>query len=728
MKHSSSSGKYIVRQSARTGLLLVLVAALTLAATSLIQSYYMQKGLQEEASRRADSHLNMTRDQILDVIDQAEMAVRNNVWIARWSLENRVDSLPSVSRRIVEENDVVVGSTLALVPGFLRGHHLYAPYFYQSGDSLSFRSLATKEYDYPSKEWFAKAIDREEGYWSEPYVDTGGGEMLMTTFSLPIKDSRGKTAAILTSDISLDWLTDLVTSGKVYPNAINVLISRQGRFMVSPQEELIMVKTVDEIISQMKDSVSFRKVYDAMLNGRSGNMPVYFRGEVCYLYYAPVEKTGWSMCILVPDKDIYGGMRRIGWLVRLLQLLGLAMVVLILRSFIRNQNRYNELNERKKRMEGELHIAQNIQMSMVPKTFPPFPDRNDLDLAAAIIPAKEVGGDLYDFFIRDGKLFFCIGDVSGKGVPAALVMAVTRTTFRNIAARENSPGHIVTLMNDNLSAMNDNNMFVTFFCGVMDLSSGHLRFCNAGHNPPRILTDAIQALPVVPNLPLGVQKGMSYAEQDVLLGRDDAIFLYTDGLTEAENASHEQFGEARMDEALRGRKSAEAHLDNIEQHVSHFVGDAPRSDDLTMLFIHYLGGGDSKPRHLTLHNDIKQISLLHGFVKDLAAEAGISPELCPSLNLALEEAVTNVILYAYPAGTDGTVDIDALLTGDELSFVISDSGKPFDPTKRGEVDIHADLAGRKIGGLGIHLIRSIMDTVRYERKEDRNILTITKKI
>ena len=117
MKHSSSSGKYIVRQSARTGLLLVLVAALTLAATSLIQSYYMQKGLQEEASRRADSHLNMTRDQILDVIDQAEMAVRNNVWIARWSLENRVDSLPSVSRRIVEENDVVVGSTLALFPG-----------------------------------------------------------------------------------------------------------------------------------------------------------------------------------------------------------------------------------------------------------------------------------------------------------------------------------------------------------------------------------------------------------------------------------------------------------------------------------------------------------------------------------------------------------------------------------------------------------------------------------
>ena len=170
------------------------------------------------------------------------------------------------------------------------------------------------------------------------------------------------------------------------------------------------------------------------------------------------------------------------------------------------------------------------------------------------------------------------------------------------------------------------------------------------------------------------------------------------------------------------------HLTAIEQQVALFVGDAPRSDDLTMLFIHYLGQEGIAPRHLTLHNDVHQISLLHGYVDALAAEAGVDADLCSKLNLALEEAVTNVILYAYPEGTDGTVDIDARLGGGILSFVISDTGMPFDPTARDEVDITADLSSRKIGGLGIHLIRRIMDEVHYERRRGRNILTITKNI
>ena len=135
-------------------------------------------------------------------------------------------------------------------------------------------------------------------------------------------------------------------------------------------------------------------------------------------------------------------------------------------------------------------------------------------MAATIVPAKEVGGDLYDFFIRDEKLFFCVGDVSGKGIPAALVMAVTRTTFRNLTAQEDSPGRIVKAMNDNLCSMNESDMFVTFFCGVLDLAAGTLRYCNAGHNPPITLTNAIQPLPVVPNLPLGVIAGMDFQEQE----------------------------------------------------------------------------------------------------------------------------------------------------------------------------------------------------------------------
>ena len=727
MSHTEPTGAQLERRSARIGMLVVFVAAVILAATTLILSYFSQQGLREESSRRAESHMTATKDQILQIIDQAELVVRNNLWITSWALDYP-DTLHLISRRILEDNDVLVGSTVALVPGYLKSRPLFSPYYYKEGDSLCFRSLATPEYDYPHQEWFCKPLEENGGYWSEPYIDEGGGDMLMTTYSYPVKDTRGRTAAVLTADISLGWLSELVGEGKVYPHAINIILSREGRMMVSPLKEDIMLKEVSEVVSQMKDSLRFKEVERAMLAGEAGSVKVWFRGEDCTAYYAPVERTGWSMCILIPDDDIFGASRRIRWIVRLFQLLGLIMLALIIRSFIRNRNRYQELNEREKKMEGELRGARGIQMSMVPQQFPPFPERHDLDLAAALVPAREVGGDLYDFFIRDEKLFFCIGDVSGKGIPGSLVMAVTRTTFRNLSDMDDSPGHIVSRMNDNLSSMNENDMFVTFFCGVLDLTTGVLRYCNAGHNPPMVLSDAIRPLPVEPNIALGVMKGMPYVEQEILMRPDDAIFLYTDGLTEAENVAHEQFGEGRMESALHGRKSSHDHLENIKEKVARFVGDAPQSDDLTMLFIHYLGKQGPAPRHLTLHNNICEISHLYGFIEALADEAGLDLSLSTGINLALEEAVTNVIQYAYPEGTDGIVDIEAQLGSDCLSFIISDTGKPFDPTAKDEVDITAGVEERPIGGLGIHLVRRIMDSVRYERRDGKNILTITKTI
>ena len=580
--------KESVKRSLWKGLLLVFVAALTLAATSLIQYYFSRKGLEEEASKRAETQLRASRNKIMDVINQAEAALRNSVWIAQWSLDYP-DSLPSVCERIVRDNPVIIGSTCALVPGYLRNLPLYSPYVCRDGDTLSFRSLATGEYDYPSKEWFVKPREVNGDYWSEPYVDTGGGDMVMTTYSVPIRDKEGKIAAILTGDISLDWLTDLIENIKVYPHAYSMMISRTGRFLVSQMKDFVIQDTVEEVAGQIVDDSDFSRLTQAMLAGESGSIQTDYNGDKSYVFYAPVERTGWSMCVIIPENDIYGSIRRIERMVRLLQIVGLLMLTLIIISLVRSQINYRKLDENKERMEGELRIARNIQMSMVPKVFPPFPERHDLDLSAVIIPAREVGGDLYDFFIREEKLFFSVGDVSGKGVPASLVMAVTRSIFRSVSSREDSPGRILTSMNESLSEMNDLNMFVTFFCGVLDLEGGHLTYCNAGHNPPFILTDSIKALPVVPNLPLGIQPGMNFVEQKTVLRHDDALFLYTDGLTEAENAEHEQFGEMRVKVALRGRKSAEAHLSTIEGRVSEFVGEAPQSDDLTMLFIHYLG-------------------------------------------------------------------------------------------------------------------------------------------
>ena len=576
-----------IKKGARAGFLLVVVAILTLEVTGIIQFVYSAKGIKEEAQRRAETQLESTRFQIMDVVNQTEAAVRNNVWLTQFCLD-MPDSLFRVSQRLVQDNPVVIGSTVAMVPGYNKRHPLLSPYVCRVEDGMELKSLATEEYDYPSQEWFVKPLELEKGYWSEPYVDEGGGEVLMTTYSYPVRDRNGRIAAILTADISLDWLTELVGNVKVYPNAFSMVVSRAGQIMVCPTETLVMRSTVQEAVRGRDDSVSLANLNKAMLSGETGNLTIREKGVSAKVFFAPVQRTGWSLSVVIPEKEIYSGIRNVGRVVKLLQILGILLMILIIRYVFKNYISYAQLNKQKERMQGELKVASDIQMAMVPKIFPPFPKRDDLDLSASIVPAKEVGGDLYDFFIRDEKLHFCIGDVSGKGVPASLLMAVTRTQYRTLAAQHDSPAQIVSTINDSMDEINENNMFVTFFCGVLDLKTGHMKYCNAGHNAPYILTDAIRELPVEPNLPLGVLSGFEFAEQSVDLNYDDALLLYTDGLNEAENIHHEQFGESGIRAVLHTRRTAQEQIDALKAAVAAFVGEAEPSDDLTMLFLHYL--------------------------------------------------------------------------------------------------------------------------------------------
>ena len=731
MMNKETTEKKVKSMSAGAGLLLVVVAAITLELTGLIQYYYSQRGIKEEASLRAQSELRSAENEIMGIVDLAEGAVRNNLWVAEWCLENP-DSLVRVPQRIVANNPVVVGSTIALKPGYSKKYPLYSPYATRNPENgeIQTLSLATDDYDYPSQEWFTKPLELQDGYWSEPYYDEGGGNMLMTTFSMPVRDSNGEMAAVLTADISLEWLTELMGSIKVYPNAFNTVVSRSGQIMVCPIETLVMNKNVSQFAAESADSEALNSINEAMLSGHEGEMAVRYKGEENRIYFAPVERTGWSLSIVVPEKEMFAGVRKVGGLVTLLQLLGVAMIAIILRVIAKNQMKYKALNTQKERMGKELEIAKDIQMSMIPKIFPPYPERGDIDIYASIVSAKEVGGDLFDFFIADEKLYFCIGDVSGKGVPASLVMAVTRSLFRTLAAHEKSPGRIVTAINESMSDMNESTMFVTFFCGVLDMKSGHLRYCNAGHNSPVLLNTTKSLLPVESNVPLGIISGFVFQEQETDMQYDDAIFLYTDGVTEAEDVSHELFGEERMMNVLSGLKGSRAHLEEMQKALNAFVGEAPQSDDITMLIIHYLNETkpDTSERHLLIHNDIQQIPQLADFVETIAEEKHLDHSLTLSLNLALEEAVTNVIMYAYPEGTDGLVDIEAILRDDSLSFVISDSGQSFDPTAQPEADTSLDVEERQVGGLGIYLVRSIMDNVSYERNGGKNILSMTKNI
>ena len=246
-------------------------------------------------------------------------------------------------------------------------------------------------------------------------------------------------------------------------------------------------------------------------------------------------------------------------------------------------------------IESELKIAHDIQMSMLPKTYPAFPDRHDIDIYGQVMPAKAVGGDLYDFFIREEKLFFCIGDVSGKGVPASLVMAVTRSLFRNIAAYTQNPGHVLVALNEALSANNDTGMFVTLFIGVLELSTGHLSYSNAGHNLPLLMAGGkVSTLECDSNIPIGVMDGWQYTVQELQMDVNDSVFLYTDGLNEAEDINHELFGMERVEKVAKITVSKPQPLiEAMTQAVRLFVGDAEQSDDLTMLALQYTNSGSA---------------------------------------------------------------------------------------------------------------------------------------
>lgn len=391
----------------------------------------------------------------------------------------------------------------------------------------------------------------------------------------------------------------------------------------------------------------------------------------------------------------------------------------------------------KQRLQSELVIAHDIQMGMIPTV---FPERDDLDLFASMTPAKEVGGDLYDFIVEGDELFFIIGDVAGKGVPASLYMAVTRTLFRNLAGNYQSAANIMREMNHAIASTNDSLIFVTAFIGVLDLKTHHLTYCNAAHNAPAVLTaqGKCHLLEVDTNLPIGIQDHYNYEDQQLPFPENTSLLLYTDGLTEAmyiaDDGSRKLFGDNRVLHDLEKNKAASSIevVDYLKQHVTVFADGTEQGDDLTLMFLRH--GTSQKyashaPRRIIMKNEMSEVSRMRGFFFSVCREHDIDEETAKSLNLAIEEWVANVINYAYPKGTRGHMELTAEISGGLLTLVIKDHGIPFDPTGYDDIDVEAELDDRPIGGLGIYLVKTIMDTMAYRRTPDGyNVLTLTKKL
>ena len=720
----------------KSSLAIIVTAAVLVEVTTAVQYYYAREGIRQEVEHRAESELRAKSLEIRNVMDVVEVAVENMAWAVEQRL-SQPDSMVAVTQKLLADNEFIVGSAVAFEPYYYQDKgRQFSPYTYKHDGTTTSKQLGTDLYDYHSMEWYTAPMESGHGHWSEPYFDEGGGEMMMSTYSLPIHDAAGHSVAIFTADVSLDWLSEVINAHHIYPSSYNLLLSRKGQIMVCPEDSLVMRKSIGQVTEGMADT-TFESINRQMMAGRSGQATVTdAKGDKNYVFYAQMDgDTGWSMAVVCADDEIYHSLRWMAINVTVLMLVGLILLAYIIWRAARNARRLQAVNAEKERIGSELHIASAIQMGMLPKTFPTYPDREDVQLYGSLTPAKEVGGDLFDFFIRDEKLFFCIGDVSGKGVPASLVMAVTRSLFRSVSAHESMPDRIVSSLNESMADMNETNMFVTLFVGVLDLPTGRLRYCNAGHDAPLLIGAGVGTLPVESNIPVAVMSGWKFVSQEAQIFTGTTIFLFTDGLTEAENAGHAQFRMERVEETARQALAAQEQvpkqiIQRMGDAVHQFVGDAEQSDDLTMLAIQYIKQQrDVKLRKsIVLPNDTKEVPRLAAFVDEVCEAVEFDATTTMQMNLAIEEAVVNVMEYAYPPGTRGDVSIEAQSNDVRLKFTITDSGSPFDPTLKADADTTLNAEERPIGGLGIHLVRQLMDSINYERIDGRNILTLRKKL
>ena len=575
---------------------IIVTVAVLLELISAVQFMFARRGIREEVEHRAETELRVKNLEIQKVMVAVETAISNTLWTAEHRLESP-DSLFTDIRRVLEQNKTVVGVGMMFIPDYYpQKGHWFEPYVARRPDgTIEENQIGCATHDYFETEFYQNGIRAEKGRWSEPYFDEAGARMMLCTYTVPVRNGEGRTVALFGADVSLNWLSGVINANQIYPSSYNIVISRAGKVMAGPDNRHIMRRTIQEITASAADTTT-HVINQRMMSGQSGhNNIVSLDGKKKIVFYAPVDgETGWSMAVVCDEKEIFAGLHKVGLYLMLLGLAGLALLCYIIYRTAKSARSLQKANTEKERIGSELRIARGIQESMLPKTFPPFPERQDVQIYASLVPAKEVGGDLYDFHIRDEKFFFCIGDVSGKGVPASLVMAVTRSLFRSVSAHEDIPEDIVMTMNESLADMNDSHMFVTLFVGVLDMSTGFLRYCNAGHEEPLLIGKGVGLLPSCNNIPVGMMSGWDYEGQEALIYPKTTIFLYTDGLTEAENVSREQFGKQRMLRMARqalqanGSCSPKDIISLQTEAVRQFVGDAEQSDDLTMLAIQYL--------------------------------------------------------------------------------------------------------------------------------------------
>jgi sigma-B regulation protein RsbU (phosphoserine phosphatase) len=682
----------------------------------------------------------------------------------------------------------VYGSTIAIEAGDAdAGVKPFAPYLFRRAGTIACSDLASDRYKYRDLPWYRRAADGRQPVWSLPYFDSGGGETWMVTYSVPffrrLAPDHRVLAGVVTADLDLNWMNRV--AAKVTPGPIGL------GWLSAPPESQGYMTPIGPTVSRVREfdkSVrpeALRDIAEKMLANRTTFMrlPPGSTSQPAYLAVRNLETLNWRLILVIPRAQLLAEARSLLNRQLLLGLTGLILLVaaisvvaagisrplhalaeavaktsegepdfqlpavsrrdeigvlaLALRRLRDSLRRHIELRAQtlaeQARTEHELTIAASIQQSMLPRHDPRAPPTS-ARIAAALVPARQVGGDLYDYFYApNGDLLFAIGDVSDKGVPAALLMARLSALLRTLGASGDAPDRLLFGINARLAEGNDACMFVTLVCGRLNLQTGQLRYASAGHDPPllRQSDGTVRVLATENGPAVGIEISGDYRLTEGFMAPGDTLFLYTDGVTEAAATDGTLFGLERLIALLR--ESPDAEPATLVQRILGSIGaDASgfqAADDLTVLAIGLSPPdvtvhreADATRWHIVPEKSLSGVRTVQLWLRAILASREIAADVIVDIELIAEELLTNILRAI--EGSTAQVTFDCALARGEIVLTASDDGPPFDPLARAAPNIDADIAEREVGGLGIEIVRQLADRCHYAYIDGRNHLQI----
>lgn len=683
-----------------------------------------------------------------------------------------------VVQRIFENYPETLGGGIWFKPYFLdksKKRICFYAYRNKNNKIVIDNNFSGEKYDYPNQEWYKQIISKvtpeRNIIWTKPYYEDLGSYTTMVTAGTGIYVD-GELVGIATVDWEIDSVIEQVSKMKPFEKTFSMY---HNGAEIKNSFALLGNKEYDYVIASNDPYINNEAVVGHSLkeipwyaDNLYGITYIKYHGKKYVPFYRKL-RNGLVFVICIPKWEMFKDINLFyRYMFLVLLLIGFIIPALLYSSlnkyiiqpidkltdiahkigkgedvkikierpeeFVQLASTFDKMTkdiksitQERAKINSELSIAKSIQSSSLPNIFPPFPDRKEFDIFASMEPAKEVGGDFFDFFFVDNdKFMFLIADVSGKGIPAALFMMTVKTLINNVSQMDYSPKQLVKMINNKICQTNKQGLFITVLLGIVDINTGKTNIINCGHNPPLIkrTNENYEYLKLEPNIPLGVFEDMEYEIYETILNAGDIIYTYTDGVTEAINKDNEMYGESRLYDCLNNLKDTEPNkiAQKVKASIQEYADSNVQSDDITMLIFKYNGVSDNIKtfKQIACQQNYKQF---YNWLHEACKQWNLTEELTNKLDMCGEEIFANISFYAYPE-KEGNIEAKLTKSENNIIFEFRDEGTQYNPLEKPDPNIDLPPEERPLGGLGVYMVKEMADSISYKRENEQNILTL----